>query len=166
MQRCGHPRVLGRAGGQGWAVPTLHMEPWSLPLAYTGEGTHCPRWWAKLSCSRGEQDPQPCLTPTPDRGRGGREAPAFCFLPCQSGPSRGQPVPSKKPVFGEEHSAVAVVLRQPGEKSGRAAAVSPLTRGGRMQSSEQPRLRPEARGWAGTAETGLETVPETPGCGT
>ena len=72
MQCCGHPGVLGRAGGRGWAVSTLHrLEPWSLPLAYLGEGTHCPRWSAKLLCSRREQDPQPCLTPTPVRGRGG-----------------------------------------------------------------------------------------------
>lgn len=38
------------------------------------------------------------------------------------------------------------------------AAVSPLPQRGWMQSSEQPRLWSEARGWAGTAKTGLKTL--------
>lgn len=86
VQHSGHPGVPGRAGGLGWAV-----SPVRGPIARGGRQRH--------HAAVGSRTPSPASRP-PQGGYGVTEKPpACCFTPCQSRPSRGQPVPSKKAIF-------------------------------------------------------------------
>lgn len=96
VQRGGHPGVPGRAGGLGWAVSTScgdrrWLVPVRGPIARGGRQRH--------HAAVGSRTPSPASRP-PQGGDGVTEKPpACCFTPCQSGPSRGQPVPTKKAIF-------------------------------------------------------------------